>query len=303
MELPSQMILFARVVETGSFSAAARELKQTPSAVSRQMRQLEDRIGVRLLTRTQHGITLTEEGRAFHGRCTLIAADVAETEALLSGMGGRPQGTLRVVATVAFGKAQLLPILARFLEENPQLRVALELTDRPVTRGLDNIDVAIRFTEQIDDPDVIVRKLATNRRVICAAPSYLERHGSPETSQDLAAHNCLRLSTVASWNDWHFAENGGDKLPLGGNFEANSADAIYHAALAGLGIARLSIYLVNDDLRTGRLVRLLPDYAQEDSNIVAIYRDRRNLAPKTRAFLDYLVDHFTPVAPWERTST
>jgi DNA-binding transcriptional LysR family regulator len=300
MDLSSQMILFARVVETGSFSAAARAVSQTPSAVSRQIQQLEDRVGLRLLTRTQHGISMTEEGRAFHERCVLVAADVAETEALLSGMGDHPQGTLRVVATVAFGKAQLMPILPRFLEECPDVRVALELTDRPVRLATENIDVAVRFSEQVDDPEVIVRKLVQNRRIICAAPSYIERHGMAETPEDLSHHNCLRLSTVASWNEWHFNGNAHGPLTLGGNFEANSADAIYHAALAGLGIARLSTYLVGDDLRSGRLVRILPQYAQEDSSIVAIYRERRNLAPKIRAFLDYLVQHFAPVPPWER---
>jgi DNA-binding transcriptional LysR family regulator len=302
MDLSSQMILFARVVETGSFSAAARTLSQTPSAVSRQIGQLEDRIGLRLLTRTQHGIALTEEGRAFHERCVLVAADVAETEALLSGMGDHPQGTLRVVATVAFGKAQLMPVLPRFLEEYPDLRVVLELTDRPVRLASENIDVAIRFTEQVEDPDAIVRKLAPNRRVICAAPSYIARCGTVDRPEDLSRHNCLRLSTVASWNNWRLDVEA-DRVPtLGGNFEANSADAIYHATLAGLGVARLSTYLVGNDLQSGRLVRLLPSYAQEDSNIVAIFRERRNLAPKIRAFLDHLVQHFAPVPPWERSN-
>lgn len=300
MDLPSQMILFARVVETGSFSAAARALHQTPSAVSRQIAQLEDRVGVRLLTRTQHGIALTEEGEAFHERCKVIANDLAETETMLSGLGERPRGTIRAVTTVAFGKAQLLPILPDFLERYPEIRLSLELTDRPVRLGAEGIDVAIRFTEQIDDPDAIARRLASNRRVICAAPGYIDRYGMPETPQDLALHNCLRLSTVASWNDWRFAEGPEAPPVLDGNFEANSADAIYHAALAGVGVARLSTYLIGEDLREGRLVRLLPDYAQEDSSIVALYQDRRNLAPKIRAFLDHLVDQFTPVAPWER---
>lgn len=299
MDLPSQMILFARVVETGSFSAAARALSHTPSAVSRQIRHLEDRVGVRLLHRSQHGISLTEEGRAFHQRCSAVAADVAEAEEFLSGMGG-VRGTLRVVATVAFGKAQLLPIIPRFLEEYPDLRLSLELTDRSVDLATDDVDVAIRFSEQIDDPDVIARKLAPNRRVICASPSYVERHGMPETPEDLARHNCLRLTTVSTWNDWEFGADGEETLHVGGNFEANSADAIYHAALAGVGIARLSIYLIDEDLRSGRLVRLLPDYVQENSNIVAIFANRRNLAPKIRAFVDYLVGHFDGQPPWER---
>lgn len=298
MDLPSQMILFVRVVESGSFSAAARTLNQTPSAISRQIGLLEDRIGVRLLTRSQHGITLTEEGRAFHERCLVIAQDIAETETLVTEMNGPPRGTLRVAATVAFGKAQLLPILPDFLDRNPGLRVSLELTDRPVDLAAGEIDVAIRFSEQVDSGDAIVRKLASNQRIICAAPSYLQRCGMPLTVADLARHNCLRLTTVSRWNEWDL---GGEPMPpLSGSFEANSADAIYHATLAGMGISRLSTYLVGDDLSAGRLVRVLPDYVQEGSNIVALYADRRHLAPKVRAFLDYLVTSFGTSPPWER---
>ncbi len=301
MELPSQMVLFAKVVENGSFSAAARSMGHTPSAVSKQIGRLENRLGVRLLNRARQGITLTEEGRAFYERCAEVAANISEAEAMVVSMTAHPQGELRVAATVAFAKAHLLPILPAFLERNPDLRLSLEVTDRSVDIVEERIDVAIRFSEQIDDPDVVARKLAPNRRVICAAPAYLERFGTPETPEDLSRHNCLRLSTVARWNDWHFGdpeEKG--TVRLDGNFEANSADAIYHATLAGMGVARLSTYLVGGDLCAGRLVRLLPDYVDESSDIVAIYADRRNLAPKIRAFVDYLVDWFGTTPPWER---
>ncbi len=303
MELPSQMVLFAKVVENGSFSAAARSMAQTPSAVSKQIGHLENRLGVRLLTRSRQGISLTDEGRAFYQRCAEVAASISEAEAMAVSLAAHPQGELRVAATVAFAKAQMLPILPAFLERNPDLRLSLEVTDRSVDLAEERIDVAIRFSEQLDDPAVVARKLAPNRRVICAAPAYLARFGTPRTPQDLTGHNCLRLSTVARWNDWHFdrAESQG-AVRLDGNFEANSADAIYHATLAGLGIARLSTYLVGADLCAGRLVRLLPDYVDDSSDIVAIYADRRNLAPKIRAFIDYLAEWFGTVPPWERES-
>lgn len=301
MELPSQMVLFAKVVENGSFSAAARSMGQTPSAVSKQIGRLENRLGVRLLNRARQGITLTDEGRAFYERCAEVAANISEAEAMVVSMTAHPQGEFRVAATVAFAKAHLLPILPAFLERNPDLRLSLEVTDRSVDIVEERIDVAIRFSEQIDDPDVVARKLAPNRRVICAAPAYLERFGTPETPEDLSRHNCLRLSTVARWNDWHFGDPETKRtVRLDGNFEANSADAIYHATLAGLGVARLSTYLVGGDICAGRLVRLLPDYVDESSDIVAIYADRRNLAPKIRAFVDYLVDWFGTTPPWER---
>ncbi|NNU79179.1 LysR family transcriptional regulator [Halovulum dunhuangense] len=301
MELSSQMILFARVAEQGSFSAAARDLSLTPSAVSKQISALEDSLGIRLLTRTQQGICLTEEGRVFYDRCHSVAAMVAETRDLFESMSDHPRGVLRVHCTVAFGKAQILPILPAYLETVPEVTVDLELTDRQVDIVSEEVDVSIRFSEQIDNSTLIARKLAPNRRVICAAPSYIERRGLPERPSDLAGHNCLRLSTVEKWNDWRFVE-GGDPISVQvtGNFEANSADAVYHAALAGMGIARLSTYLVGDDIAEGRLLRLLPDYVQTGSSIYAIYPERRNLAPKLRSFLDYLTGHFGKVPPWER---
>lgn len=301
MEIANQMMLFAHVVEHGSFSASARAFDHTPSSVSKQISQLEDRLGVRLLNRTTRGITLTEDGRAFYARCAEIARAVAEAESMVVSLGDHPQGTLRVAATVAFAKALLVPLLPAFLAENDDLKLILDLTDRPVDLAEGEADVAIRFTEQITDPSVIVRKLATNRRVICAAPSYLEAHGAPGQPEDLLQHNCLRLSTVSSWNDWEFpGPNGPGVLHVTGNFEANSADAVYHAVLAGLGVARLSTYLVGDDLRAGRLVRVLPEYVQQNSNILAVYASRHNLPPKVRVFVDFLAERIGPVPPWER---
>jgi len=300
MELSSQMVLFARVVESKSFSAAARSVGHSPSAVSRQIGHLEDRLGVRLLNRSKHGLSMTEEGRAFYQRCAEVAATVSDAETFAASISGRPQGVLRVVSTVAFAKSQILPVLPGFLAEHPAVTVSLELTDRMVDLAAESVDVAIRFTEQVDDISVIARKLAANRRVICAAPGYVERFGAPRAPRDLALHNCLRLSTVSRWNDWDLPGGEGGPVPVAGNFEANSADAVYHATLAGLGIARLSTYLVADDLRQGRLVRLLPGYADEGSDILAVYSDKRNLSRKVRAFIDFLAGQFGPVPPWER---
>ncbi len=301
MDIATQMIMFAAVVENGGFSAAARDLGLTPSAVSRQIGQLEDRLGTRLLNRSTRRISLTEVGRAFYARCADVSQGVQEAEALVLNMVDHPQGTLKVAATVAFAKAQLLPLLPAFLARNPDLKISLDATDRVIDLVEEQVDVAIRFSEQIDDSSVVSRKLATNRRVYVAAPSYVAEHGLPRTPDDVANHNCLRISTVEAWNTWTF-ENGADlrRLPIKGNFEANSADAIYYAVLAGVGIARLSTYLVNDALAQGRLVRVLPDYADETSDILAIYSNKRNLSPNVRAFIDYFAEKFGPVPPWEK---
>jgi DNA-binding transcriptional LysR family regulator len=269
--------------------------------VSKQVGHLEDRLGVRLLNRSTRALSLTEAGRTFHARCVGIAADIEEAQAQVSSMGKRPQGTLNVASTVAFGKAQLLPLCRQFLARYPDLRLSVQFTDRPIDLVAEEVDVAIRFTEQINNSSLVARKLAPNRRVICAAPAYIEAHGIPRTPEDLTHHNCLRLSTVAGWNEWAFeGKDGKWDMHAAGNFEANSADAVYHATLAGMGLARLSTYLIGDDLKAGRLVRVLPDYLSEGSNIFAIYAARRNLMPSIRAFIDHLTAHFGTVPPWER---
>lgn len=293
MELSSQMILFAQVVDEGSFSAAARKLDQTPSAISRQIAHLEDQLAVRLLNRTGRGISMTEEGQRFYERCQTVSREVSAARSLLTTMSDHPTGRLNVVSTTAFGKAQVLPILPRFAAENPDVSISLRLTDAVVDMSEGTADVAIRFSEQIGDQSAISRKLAKNERVLVASPAYVAAHGAPATQADLAGHNCLRLSMVSEWNDW---------VPRAApsRFEANSADAVYHAARAGLGIARLSAYLVNADIASGDLVRILPDYTQNNSQIVLIFADKRNLSPKTRAFIDFMVGAFRPIPPWER---
>lgn len=301
MEIAGQMVVFARVVDAGGFSAAARDMAMTPSALSKQIQNLEARLGVRLLNRSTRKITLTDEGRAFYERSSLIAAEIAEATTVVKAMGEHPSGRLRVASTVAFGKSYLLPLMPAFLRRYPDIKCSLELTDKMVDLVDDDVDIAVRFTEQIEDQQVIARKLAHNMRVYCASPDYLYRNPAPSRPEELAKHNCLGLSTVSRWNEWTFGD-GDDRRyhRVRGNFEANSADGVYHACLAGLGIARLSTYLVNDDLRAGRLIRVLPQHVDHGSDLYAIYLERRHLLPKTRAFIDLMVTHFGSIPPWER---
>lgn len=300
MEFPSLMMLFARVVEAGSFSAASRELDQSPSAVSKQIAHLENRVGVRLLVRSKAGVALTEDGEAFFERCAEIRRQIDAAEELVMSFGDHPKGQLRIVVTTAFGKAQLLPVLPEFLEQNPDVAVDIEFTDRRIDFAASQTDVAIQFTEQIEDQSLVARKLAHNRRVICAAPDYIARHGMPLSPEELLGHNCLELSTVSRFNDWAFEGFEGSRLMLKSSFRANSADALYYAVLAGVGVSRLSTYLVSADLRSGRLIRVMPEYEDNGSDLYAVYSARRNLAPKVRVFIDHLVAQFSPIPPWER---
>ncbi len=295
MELSGQMILFAQVVESGSFSAAARQLDHTPSAISRQIAQLEDQLGVRLLTRSGRGIKVTQEGSRFYDRCRIVAQEVQQARSLVSGMSDHPTGLLRVVCTTAFGKSQILQILPRFLAANPDVELSIKLTDAVVDISDGDAEIAIQFSEQIEAQSAITRKIAQNRRILVAAPAYVERARMPQSFEDLASHHCLRLSTVTHWNDWipSFAVS---------KIELNSTDGIYHAVLAGLGVARLSTYLVNEDIAQGRLLRVCPDYEQDDSQILMLFADRRNMPPKVRAFIDFVTAEFGPIPPWERAN-
>jgi DNA-binding transcriptional LysR family regulator len=297
MDRLGEMTMFARTVEEGSFSAAARALKLTPSAVSKQVSRLEDRLGARLLNRTTRSLSLTEEGRAFHARCVQILAEIDEAETAVTELHAAPRGTLRVAAAVAFFNHQVMPLLPEFLERYPEVRFDLVMTDREVDMVDERIDVAIRFG-QPRESTLIARKLAVSRRVICAAPAYLARHGTPQTPADLVAHNCLTLSTRPEFNVWAFGERPEDHLQVTGNVELNQADALYDACLAGIGLARVAGYLVEGDIKAGRLVAVLSGQLRESSNLYAVYPHRRHLSPKVRAFVDFLVAKFNPVPPW-----
>ena len=302
MDRAAEMHMFVRAVDRGSFSSAARDLDLTPSAVSKQIRRLEDRLGVRLFNRTTRRVSLTEVGRAYYERCARIINEIDETEEAATSLNENPRGTLRVAATVAFGRVEVLPRIQDFLERYPELNIEFELTDRQVDLIEEGIDVAIQWREQMDDPSLIARRLCVNRRIICASPHYIEQHGAPATPEELLSHNCLTLYEVSQFNDWAFEDpvQGYRTLHVGGNFRANTADALYEAALAGVGLARLSTWLVMPAIRRGDLVPVLPQYPHERSAYFLLYPHRRHLSRKVRAFVDFLVEVFTPVPPWER---
>jgi len=293
VDLSAQMLIFVTVIEQGSISAAARVMGQTPSAVSKQIAFLEDHVHHRLLHRTPKGVSATDEGHAFLEKCKELSRAYQDAESFIANFDGKPRGTLKVVSSVAFGKSQIIPILPQFLKMNPSLRVALELTDRKVDIEQEDFDVAIQFAEQSLGSNLIVRKIMENERVFCAAPAYLEQHGWPGSFEDLVAHNCLLTSGRDARNAWVVRENGQKvTLDVSGNFQGNSADVVYRATLAGLGIARLSTYLVAGALERAELVRIFPDYAQEHADIAVVFADKRNLAAKVRVFVDFLAEHF-----------
>lgn len=295
MDISAQMLIFATVVERGSISAAARSMGQTPSAVSKQISLLEDHARFRLLNRTRIGVSPTQEGQEFYLKCQAMAEKFKEAEAHISNLDDAPRGKLRIASTVAFGKSQLIPALPIFLAKNLDVEVSLELTDRDINLQTEGFDAAVSFAEQYKNPDVVVRRIMQSRRVLCAAPQYIERRGTPISFADLSKHNCLRIAGNSRRNAWNDDQtSGANPFDAVGDFEGNSTDVIFHAALAGIGIARLPSYLVDAKLQSGELLRVLPGYAPASTDIVVQFAGRRNLPPKTRAFIDFLVSEFRP---------
>jgi len=300
MDQPTEMAVFVRVVDEGSFSAAARQLKLTPSAVSKLIGRLEDRLGARLLNRTTRRLGLTEVGDAFYRRCVPILADIAEAERAVSRLHSAPRGTLKVNAAISFAQLWVVPLIPEFLARYPEVRFDLTLSDSIVDLVEEGVDVAIRIAE-LADSSLIARRLAPGNRTVCAAPSYLDRYGMPKTPDDLKHHNCLTLSIASSLNEWGFEGPDGKRtVRVSGTFEANNVIALHRAALEGLGLLRASRFLVGPDLKAGRLIPVLSEFhCPGDSAIYAVYPHNRHLSPKVRAFVDFLVEKFMPVPPWE----
>ena len=292
----SEMSVFVRVAQEGSFSAAARRLDLTPSAVSKQIGRLEERLGARLFNRTTRQISLTDVGQAFFARADRILGDLAEAERAVTDMAGNPRGLLRVSVPVAFGRMHLAPRLPRFLAANDEVQIDLTLNDRFADLVEEGFDLALRIGE-LADSSLIARKLAPNRRLVVAASSYLEAHGRPERPPDLLDHNCLTYTYRAQRHDWEFhGPQGREQIRVSGNLEANDAGALREAVLAGLGVALLPLWLVGEDIRDGRLEVVLPDYPAPDSAIYAVYAPGRFLSPKVRRFVDFLVEEVTALA-------
>lgn len=302
MDNINEMQVFARVVDAGGFSSAARSLSLSPSAVSKQITRLEDRLGVRLLTRTTRRLNLTEEGDAFYHRVKRILSDIDEAEQAVSLSKTAPRGHLRVSCSVAFGEKQIAPIIPEFLDRYPEVALELMLSDGIVDLVEEGIDVAVRMGK-LSNSAMVARKLGNNKRRICAAPSYVERYGVPDEPDDLHHHNCLGFTGHNNLNEWPFRYPDGRRQTIRaeGNFVANNGESIYDLCLEGLGIARAADFLVSDDIKEGRLIEVLSDFIEDEpAPIHAVYPDPRHLSPKTRAFIDYLVEKFTPIPPWER---
>ena len=298
MDSLNAMEVFVRVVQSGSFSEAARALSLTPSAVSKQVSRLEDRLGARLINRTTRRLGLTEEGTAFFDRAQRILADVSEAEQAVTRLHGAPRGTLKLNAPTVFGRMHIAPLIPACVQAHREVRIDFSVNDRFVDLLEEGLDLVIRIGE-LKDSSLIARRLATNRRVVVASQDYLEKHGKPERPRDLAAHNCLIYLYRSTKNLWQFdGPEGPESVEVRGDVEANNAEVVLELVRAGQGIALLPTWLVGQCLRQGHLQQVLKGYAAADSQIYAVYPPGRHLSPKVRAFVDHLVQHFKTSPLW-----
>lgn len=295
----SEMAAFVRVVDSKGFSAAASGLGLTPSAVSKLITRLEARLGVRLLHRTTRALHLTAEGEAFYAAARRIVTEIETIEDQITGQRGTPQGLLKVTSSVAFATHQLAPVISEFLARYPLIQIELVPTDRVVDMVEDGIDIAIRIG-RLADTSFMARKIGEDKRLICAAPSYLARHGTPLRPEDLARHNCIVSRERAYLNRWQFRLDGAVReIEVTGRLSVNEGEMQMQLALQGIGIVRLTRLTMAQAIRDGTLIPLLEGYsADEPVPIHAVYPHRRHLAPKVPAFVNFLIEKFTP-PPWE----
>jgi DNA-binding transcriptional LysR family regulator len=294
------MHFFSLLVRLGSFSAAAREMALSTAAVSKRLAQMEARLGVQLLHRTTRRFTLTPEGELYLGHARRILADIDDMEQLVSGATATPKGLLRVNATLGFGRSHIAPLISHFAALHPQLQVQLQLTVNPPPLTDDAFDVCIRFGEP-PDARVLARRLAPNRRLVCAAPAYLAAHGTPKVPSDLAQHNCLGIRQGdEAYGVWRFVDRHQqltDTVKVRGNLNTNDGEIAVNWALDGHGILMRAEWDIARYLRSGRLVQVLPDHGTPPADICAVYPQRHQTAARVRVFVDFLAQAFKDRLP------
>jgi DNA-binding transcriptional LysR family regulator len=291
MDRLTSLTAFVRVVDNGGFSAAGRRLNMSTTMVSNHVQALEERLGARLLHRTTRKVNLTEVGRAYYDRAVQILADLEQADDVAGALQSTPRGTLRIY-TATHIVPFVAPVVTEFLTAYPEVKVDLSMGERVIDLIDEGFDVAIRLTPP-PDSSLIVRSLATWRHVLCCSPAYLEQHGPPRQLSELADRNCIRHALYPYEDGWRFVDRKGTpaSVRVSGNLFSNSGETLRIAALQGVGISLAPGFLVTDDLESGRLIRLLPEYRPVEFSMNAVYPHRHHLSAKVRSFIDLLAHH------------
>lgn len=300
MDKLQAMQLFVRVVDAGSYTAAADQMGISRALASKLIQNLEDTLGVRLLNRTTRRLSLTEPGRNYYQRVSDVLAQLGEAEAEAAELQIEPRGRLRVSVPMSFAVLHLAPAIAEFQRRFPRVDLELSLNDRQVDIVDEGFDMAIRIS-RLADSSMVARRIAECRIVAVASPAYLAERGEPHEPPDLARHDCLHYSLAARGEEWTFARGDAQiSVRVHNHLSANNGDFIAAAAASGLGIALSPTFICGDYLRAGRLVRVLPDWHAPPLAVYAIYPQTRALPAKTRRLIDFLVERFGPAPYWDR---
>jgi len=300
MDQFKQISTFVDVAAKGSLSAAARAEGIAPAMIGRRLDALEERLGVKLLQRTTRKIALTNEGIAFLEDCQKILADLENAESAVSERSARASGHLLISAPAGFGRQHVAPLIPSFLSQHRDVSVTLNLNDRVVDLIGEGIDVAIRIAA-LSDSSLIGVKLADNKRVVVASPTYLKRHGTPVSLDDLARHNCLAISSEGSQRGWTFRQNGKNiTLKATGNMVCNDGAVLHDWALSGKGLAWRSMWEVGAAIESGELRTVLDEFAAPGNDIYAVFAQRRHLPLRIRAFVDFLRHAYAQSDYWHK---
>ena len=316
--LDDKLALINAFVESAlclSFNEAAKTLLITPSSLSRRIKRLEESLGSQLFVRTTRRMALTEAGEIYLPYAQRVLADIKEGDNALASLNGKPSGVLKVNVPSAFGRICIAPFIPEFLKRFPQVQLDIHYTDTHIDLISQRVDVAVRIGKPLDST-LRQRQLAINERFLVASPTYLNDQTSIHGPEDLINHSCLHFSHLEGANYWQLKQDGSQRLtaqnhesiesqealrvPINPVLMANDAQSLYEAAVAGTGVALLADFLVHDALKKGLLVKVLPQWKIANTQICAVYPDTAHLAPKTRAFIDYLVELFEPVPVWQR---
>ena len=291
MDRLTSLEVFSQVVECGGFSAAGRKLNMSTTMVSNHVQSLEDRLGARLLNRTTRKVSLTEVGRAYYDRAVQILADIAQADDIAGALQSMPRGTLRVYTATHIVQF-VAPVVAQFLSKYPDAKIDFTMGERNIDMIDESIDVAVRMTPP-PDSSLIVRSLATWRHVLCCSPAYLEKFGRPQQLAEVAEHNCIRHINYPYGEEWRFVDRKGSpaSVRVAGSLITNSGEALRTVALEGVAVCLAAGFMVHDDLESGRLVRLLPEYRPVELSMNAVYPHRHHLSAKVRTFIDMLAHH------------
>ncbi len=300
----TQIQTFIRVVEAGSFSAAAREVSSI-SSVARQVKGLEDELGVRLLNRSTRSLSLTEPGRRFYERACVIANDLANAKSEATSFQASVKGVLRASFRVSAGTTIIVPALPAFLARHPELTLDISLSDERRDLIASNLDVAV-WMGNLPDSEIVARRLSPTKRIVCATPAYLKSHGTPQKPEHLAQHNCLLFTARSYGNGWAFEKGGQQEtIEVQGNVRTDNALVLMTAAMNDLGLIVVNEWMVRSQLAQGVLVKVLDEYTVSprpgDSELYVVYPSNRGLSLKVRVFVDFLVDLFQGSAGLDQT--